>query len=251
MGLRRFYVEKEAMHEEVLTIRGDLFHHIRDVCRFGLGDKFEVLLGDGKAHLMELTSVGKNEMQARRLSSRELPQLSKPYITLCLSIPKLPKVDWIVEKCVELGAFEIRPFVSDYSFLRKESEISPSRLARWHKLVQAATQQSGRGDLMQVHPATRLDKLLGDFSRNPSTGGLFPYEGESQQGLSPALEELKQRNLDHLWVFVGSEGGFSLSEVKQFAQAGLPPISMGEQILRVETACLALMSVIKYEFGTL
>ncbi len=57
--------------------------------------------------------------------------------------------------------------------------------------------------------------------------------------------------MDHLWVFVGSEGGFSLEEVELFAKEGLNPTSLGEQILRVETACLALLSVIKYEFGTL
>jgi len=251
MALRRFYIEPQALSGGSLSVRGDLFHHIRDVCRFGVGDEFEVLPGDGQAHRVRIEAAGKNEMQAQVLSTRVLPVLPKPYVTLCLSVPKLPKVDWIVEKCVELGVHEVRPFVSDYSFLRKESEISPNRLARWHKLVQAATQQSGRGDLMRVHEATSLDKLLGEFSRNPSTGGLFPYEGEAQVGLREALTGLKARQLDHIWVFVGSEGGFSQREVGLFANVGLHPTSMGEQILRVETACLALMSVIKYEIGTL
>src|SRR5690606_1669539 len=123
------------------------------------------------------------------------------------------------------GVYEIRPFVSDYSFLRKESEISPYRLARWHKFVQAATPQSGRGALMRLGEPTRLDKLLGEFSRNPSTGGLFPYEGEAQTGLADALKDLKGRSLDHIWVFVGSEGGFSQKEVELFAQFGLNPTS--------------------------
>jgi 16S rRNA (uracil1498-N3)-methyltransferase len=68
-------------------------------------------------------------------------------------------------------------------------------------------------------------------------------------GLAQALRELKARHLEHLWIFVGSEGGFSLEEVDLFAQFGLNPVSMGEQILRVETACLALVSIIKYELG--
>jgi 16S rRNA (uracil1498-N3)-methyltransferase len=249
MALRRFYIGKENLQGDRLLIAGDLFHHIRDVCRFNVGAQFEVLLGDHQAHLIEVTEVGKRELSGRKISTRELPALKKPLITLCLSVPKLPKVDWIIEKCVELGASEIRPFVSDYSFLRKESEISENRLARWEKLVQAATQQSGRGDLMQIGAPTTLKTLLEEFNRKPSTGGLFPYEGESQTGLSQALKELKSRRLEHLWVFVGSEGGFSLEEVNLFAQFGLNPVSMGEQILRVETACLALVSVIKYELG--
>lgn len=251
VALRRFYIEKENINGAQVQLRGDLVHHIRDVCRFHTGDEFEVLVGDGKAHHVRISSETKQEITAAILSSRDLPALEKPYVTLCVSVPKLPKMDWIVEKCVELGAFEVRAFVSDYSFLRKVSELSDNRLARWRKLVQGATQQSGRGDLMRIGVPTSLEKLLAEFSRNPSTSGLFPYEGESPQGLSSALEDLKTRKLDHLWVFVGSEGGFSPQEVELFAQAGLNPTSMGEQILRVETACVALMSVIKYEFGTL
>ncbi len=247
MALRRFYIEQENLNGDSLNIHGDLFHHIRDVCRFEVGSTFEVLLGDSKAHLAEVSAINKKELLGKILSTRDLPALKKPYITLALSIPKLPKVDWIVEKCVELGVHEIRPFVSDYSFLRKEGEISENRIARWQKLVHAATQQSGRGDLMKIAPATSLKKLLEEFNRSASTGGLFPYEGEAQLALPKAIQQLKSLHLDHIWVFVGSEGGFSTSEVKLFAQFGLNPVSMGEQILRVETACLALVSIIKYE----
>ncbi len=251
MALRRFYIEPDGIDGSQVHLRGDLVHHIRDVCRFKTGDQFEVLAGDGKAHHVELTHESRSEMTAQILSTRALPPMPKPFITLCVSVPKLPKVDWIVEKCVELGASEVRVFVSDYSFLRKVGELSENRMARWRKLVQGATQQSGRGDLMKIGEPVTLDKLLGEFSRNAGTGGLFPYEGESRLGLSSALNELKSRGLDHLWVFVGSEGGFSVREVEMFAKAGLNPTSMGEQILRVETACVALVSVIKYEFGML
>lgn len=249
MAFRRFYIEPRDLNEEFAILRGDLVRHIRDVCRFGVGDEFEVLTGDHQAHRVRIETSGKNEIQARRLSSRALPLLPKPHIVLALSVPKLPKVDWIVEKCVELGAAEIRPFVSEYSFLRKESEISPNRLARWQKLVQAATQQSGRGDLMKIVEAISLEKLLREFNQKERVGGLFPYEGAGQLGLRQALEELQKRDLDQVWVFVGSEGGFSSKEVDLFAQFGLRPVSMGDQILRVETACLALVSVIKYQLN--
>lgn len=246
MAYRRFFVQD--VQDGGVRISGDLFHHIREVCRFQEGDRFEVLPGNKQALLVEIADVGKRELFAKVLSSRALPELPKPYITLCLSVPKLPKVDWIIEKCVELGAFEIRPFVSDYSFLRKASELSENRMARWHKLIQAATQQSGRGDLMGLKPAVTLENLLQEFNRQPATAGLFPYEGEAQIRLPAALRELKSKEPQHLWVFVGSEGGFSAREVELFASHGLHPVSMGDQILRVETACLALVSIIKYEY---
>lgn len=249
MALRRFYIEKEAVNADGIVIRGDLFHHIREVCRFDIGDQFEVLPGDGSALLVEITALNNKEITAATLSQRQLATLPKPYVTLAVSVPKLPKMDWIIEKCVELGVYQVRPFISDYSFLRKVSELSTNRLGRWQKIVQSATQQSGRGELMQIGPPAALTNLLEEFNRSPSTGGLFPYEGEAQLQLPEAIAELKQKKLDHLWVFVGSEGGFSRSEVQLFAKSGLNPVSMGDQILRVETACLALVSIIKYELG--
>lgn len=251
MALRRFYIDRNLLTEEGLWIEGDLFHHIRDVCRFKEGDRFEVLPGDHTATLVEVDASEKRRLHARAISKRTLPALAKPYITLALSIPKLPKVDWIIEKSVELGVHSIRPFVSDYSFLRKAGEITPARLSRWEKLAVAATQQSGRGDLMRVHPALTLESLFEEFNRSAHTKGLFPYEGEAQVDLKTAIQELKSSKPEHIWVFVGSEGGFSMREVEIFASQGLKPVSLGEQILRVETACLALASILKYEAGAL
>ncbi|NJL25895.1 MAG: RsmE family RNA methyltransferase [Calothrix sp. SM1_5_4] len=119
MALRRFHIEKQDLREGSVTIHGDLFHHIREVCRFAEGDIFEVLPGDGTAVKVKIVSVAKKELRAEALATRFLPAPRKPFVTLALSIPKLPKVDWIVEKCVELGVHEIRPFVSDYSFCAK------------------------------------------------------------------------------------------------------------------------------------
>lgn len=252
MALRRFYFDKKKMeNEDTLPILGDLFHHIRDVCRFAPGDQFEILPGDGRAVLYEITSVGKREMSARKLSERVIPPPMKPDIVLALSVPKLPKVDWILEKSVELGVSEVRPFVSDFSFLRKSSEITSARLDRWRKIIEGATQQSGRGELMAIHPAVTLEGLLGEFNRAPKAAGLFPYEGEALVRLNDAIASVRAAAPEKIWLFVGSEGGFSRNEVDLFGRSGLKPVSMGSQILRVETACVALVSVIKYETGAL
>lgn len=255
MALRRFYwPDSVELLTESLLVRGDLFHHIRDVCRFGAGDQFEILPGDGRALLYQVTSVGGRDLQAQRISARTLPPPARPAVTLALSVPKLPKVDWIVEKASELGVDEIRPFTSDHSFLRDAREIKENRLERWRKLSMGATQQSGRGDVMQICPASSLQDLWREWeaaNRRERIVGLFPFEGEAQMGLRRALHDLKAVDPDRIWVFVGSEGGFSQREVAIFGEKGMQAVSMGHQILRVETACLALVSVIKYEVGAL
>ncbi len=131
MALRRFYLEKKnLLNESSTVIGGDLFHHIRDVCRFDAGDRFEILPGDGRALLYQIQSVGKRDLTAEKISERQLPPPARPALVLALSVPKLPKVDWILEKAVELGVSEVRPFVSDFSFLRRTSEISEARIER-------------------------------------------------------------------------------------------------------------------------
>lgn len=251
MALRRFFISPEQFTPPTIAISGDLFHHIKDVCRFSVGDEFELLPGDGTARRVRVESFNNRVLLVQEVAQRPLPAPAKPRLHLALSMPKFPKVDWIVEKSVELGVSSVYPFVSDFSFIRRTQDLSVAKLQRWQKLIQAATQQSGRGDLMTFEPIRTLPELLKDFNQKSGAAGLFPYEGESQKGLPAAVRELKQKGCDDLWIFVGSEGGFSREEVALFASQGLEPVSMGEQILRVETACVALVSVLKYEFGAL
>ena len=251
MALRRFFITPDQVTDDVVRLDGDLFHHVRDVCRFGPGDAFEVLTGDGQARRVEITQVGKRDLTARVTDARALPPVAKPLVILAVSIPKLPKMDWIIEKSVELGVHQIRPFTSAFSFLRQTNEVSENRLSRWRKLVTAATQQSGRGDLMDIAAPTTLDGLLTEYREAKSTAGIFAYEGQASLRLDDAVARVKRDAPDQVWTFVGSEGGFSPGEVALFAENGVPATSMGEQILRVETACLALVSVLKYELGSL
>jgi 16S rRNA (uracil1498-N3)-methyltransferase len=88
------------------------------------------------------------------------------------------------------------------------------------------------------------------MNQTPSSTGLFPYEGESEQTVSSAIQKMKGEAFENIWVFVGSEGGFSDQEVEFFKENGLKSSSLGDQVLRVETACLALVSILKYEFNS-
>jgi 16S rRNA (uracil1498-N3)-methyltransferase len=248
MALRRFWIEASSRQGDEVHIDGDLFHHIRDVCRFQEGDRFEVLPGGGRAYLVSVTAMNKRDLRARILEQRQIPPLKKPWIHLLVSVPRFPKVDFILEKSVELGVHTVSLFVSDCSFVRKVSEVSDQRLQRWEKINRSAAQQSGRGELMQLSNPDTLENWLQKFQSKNQALGLFPYEGDAPVTWQASIREGKQSRPEEVWLFVGSEGGFSLREVELFQQYGLKPMTMGSQILRVETACVALASVIKYEF---
>jgi len=246
--VRRYWFHPEDKQENKIHLRGDLFHHVVEVCRQIVGSRFEMLTVGGQAYFVELQEVGKKQAIAVILENRQVLGLKKPYIHLAVSVPRFAKMDTIVEKAVELGVYELHPFVSDFSFVRKVDYRLQGKFPRWQRIVQGATQQSGRGNLMSLAEPVVLEELLDNFKCRTRAVGLFPYEGEALQHLRQALDLLKGDKADEIWIFVGSEGGYSRREVQLFESFSLEPVTLGSQVLRVETACLALVSILKYEW---
>lgn len=249
--MRRYWIEKKDLFQDQVNFTGDVFHHIFDVCRQDVGSKFEVLTEDSKAFFVEVTQVTKKSATARILEERIIPPLKTPHVHVALSISRFPVMDAVMEKAVEMGVKSIQPFFSEFSFLRKEDKLSDNKVDRWDKIVRSATQQSGRGDLMKIHPVIPFDKLSGLINPNAGQVGLFAYEGSSTLSIKDYCNKIRAdhpQGVKDIWIIVGSEGGFSHSEVKEFEKLGLHPVTLGQQVLRVETACMALVSVLKYDF---
>lgn len=247
--MRRYWIDLADKNGDVVRFRGDVFHHIFDVCRQGQGSKFEVLTEEGKAYFVEVTQVTKKDAEARVLEEREIAPLKEPLIHLNICVPRFPVMDAVVEKAVEMGVHRIQPLFSDYSFVRTESALSANKIERWEKIIKSATQQSGRGDLMKLASAMTLEKWLAGFNRNSQVAGLFAYEGPSTLGVKEYLKELRNQGVPReIHLIVGAEGGFSAAEVQALENQGLRPITLGAQVLRVETACIALIAALKYDF---
>ncbi len=248
--MRRYWIESKDLYGDRVNFTGDTFHHIFDVCRQEVGSKFEVLNEDSKAFLVEVVSVAKKTAEARVLEARVIPPLPEPHIHLALAVSRFPVMDAIVEKAVEMGVKSIQPLFTEFSFVRTPSALSANKVDRWDKIVRSATQQSGRGDLMQIKPALQMDEFLKSFNPKSSVMGLFAYEGASTLSIKHYVTEKKRElgTIKDIWIFVGSEGGFSLAEVEKMGNLALYPVTLGPQVLRVETACMALVSVLKYDF---
>lgn len=249
--MRRYWIDPHDRTGETVVFRGDLFHHVFEVCRQDKGSKFEVLSDDGKAALVEVIRIDKKSAEARVLEERTVTPLKEPLIRIILSVPRFPVMDAVLEKAVELGVKSIHPVFSDFSFVRTDNSLPDGKIQRWEKIIRSATQQSGRGELMELKKARKLDDLLADLNRNGPFAGLFAYEGPAVLGVREELRRLKTdsaKTPTEIWLFVGSEGGFSHREVRLFEELGLKPVTLGSQVLRVETACMALVSVLKYEF---
>lgn len=252
--MRRYWIEKSQINGDQVHFKGDQFHHIFDVCRQEVGHHFEVITEDSKAFLVEVTSVEKKQATAFIKEVREIEKLKKPHIHIALSISRFPVMDSIVERAVEMGVSSITPFLSEFSFIRKAANLPEGKFERWQKIVVSASQQSGRGELMKIHQAITWEQLNKQINPSANRWCLFAYEGAGTASVKTYLQSKKAQTLnapDEIWLIVGSEGGFSTNEVTTMQQLGLDPVTLGSQVLRVETACLTLVSVLKYEFELL
>jgi 16S rRNA (uracil1498-N3)-methyltransferase len=244
--MRRYWIEKEAKVGAEVVLTGDTLHHIRDVCRMTKGSRFEVITEGGVADLVEITFESKGESRARVIESRKIAELPRPHIRLAMAVPRFPVFEAVLEKSVELGIHSVQPFFSEFSFIRTQTDVWEKKLHRFEKIVQSATQQSGRGELMPIEAPLSFENLLTRFNRTEGASGLFGYEGETVLSAKDGVEAVRLNKPKEVWIFIGSEGGFSDREVAAFKLGGLQPVTLGPQVLRVETACLALVSIIKY-----
>ncbi len=244
--MRRYLIKGISETQSQVEITGDDFHHIVDVCRQGSGSKFEVLTTSGYALLVEVKAVGRRSAVADVISQRKMEEIKKPYIHMAISVPKLATLEAVVEKSVELGVHKIHPFLSDYSFFKSQKKIMEDKASRFQRIIKGATQQSGRASVMELAPTSDLESVLQLYQNTPQSQGIFAYEGEGGRPLKSVFSS-EMKSMENVWLFVGSEGGFSNAEVETFKKINLFPVSLGHQVLRVETACVTLLGVIKYE----
>lgn len=248
--MRRIFVDPEFISDDHVTLEGEGLRHAVDVLRLKKGDQFQVISGQKFLLTVELADIQKKRAMATITEKTPIPEAPKPLVNLAVSLPRFATFEWIVEKSVELGVSQIQPLLSEHSFVKKKTDITDSKLERWQKIIKSATEQSIRSDLLQILPALTLTEWsTGGTAPNRKSAEpcLFGYELATEP-VRKVLETAHALNPDKIWALSGSEGGFSSTEVQSLLKLGYQPASLGPQILRAETACVALVSIIKYEF---
>ncbi len=219
------------------------------MCRFQLNEEFEIVFGGTEAWRACLVTIQKKSAQVQILSTRKLPEIKPPFVNLAVGVTKWSTFEEIIEKSVELGVSRLQPLITDFSFIRSLKDWPESRTERFRKIIKSATEQCGRGPLMKIENPLLLRDFVKDI--NPQVGdlGLFAYEGPAQRSLRVELKDQHRHQPQNIWGVIGPTGGFSHNEVELMKTRGYPPLTLGNQILRADTACFAMISVIKYEFG--
>lgn len=247
--MRRIWLDNSLVRDSQFELSDEAFTHAIQVSRFRVGDKFEIISGAEYALHVQITEIKKKSATVKVIGQRALPSLLAPYVNLAFAISKWSTFEEVLEKSVELGVHTVQPLITDFSFIRSKKDWPEARVQRFKKIICGATEQSGRGKLMEIKEPLSLQEFSLQLNRTKGAAGLFAYEGQSGLNIKAELSRLSQGSLNEMWAIVGSEGGFSIAEVDHMRQSGIPQVTLGGQILRAETACFAMVSVIKYELG--
>jgi 16S rRNA (uracil1498-N3)-methyltransferase len=242
MTRRRLFVPPERMRATPITVTGDEHHHIARVLRARPGDAITLFDGAGGEVDARIVRVGRDETELVADAPMAPAGVGEGTpLVLLTAVPRGGRMDFLVQKCSELGVSRIVPVVAERSVARPE----PGRRARWEKIAREAARQCGRADVPVVSaPATLASALAAPDL--PERRLIL-----STDGAGPPLRALLADPDRPTALLVGPEGGFTPAEVDAARAANFVPVTLGTRILRVETAAIVAVALAEEAFGAL
>lgn len=239
-----FFVTPAQITEEYATITGQDVNHIRNVLRMRPGEQVGIRDGISRNYVCELEEITAEEIRARILSVDEDNSELPARLYLFQGLPKSDKMEMIIQKAVELGAYEIIPVATRRAVVKLDEKKEASKVKRWNTIAESAAKQSGR---MLVPEVTRVMTLREAYAYAAAFDlNLIPYE--LAEGMRDTKEVIGRiRPGMQVGIFIGPEGGFDVEEVEAAVEAGIHPITLGRRILRTETAGLTALSVLMFQ----
>lgn len=235
--MARFFVDRNNIKNNTAVVTGEDVLHISKVLRMRIGEELTLCNGEGTDYLCKIENISKKEIVCSVISEQENKSESLIPITIYQSMPKGAKIDYVIQKCVELGAVHIVTFQSARSVAKGGKTDRLSRIAA------EAAKQCGRGVVPRVSFCKSFDEALSEFKKHDLS--VFAYEEELRQSLKDVL---RGKTPESIGIMIGPEGGFDPSEAKAAAESGAMCVSLGKRILRTETAAMVVLSDVIYEY---
>ena len=241
--MTRFFVEPEELKSDFLVLTGENAKHAK-VLRLKCGEEVLVCDGQGTECSCIVSDVSDGQIglvvKHRQLSESE----ARVRVSVYLSFPKADKLEHVIQKATELGAFEIVAFPSARCISKPDEKSLAKKLERWQKIAASAAEQSGRGLIPQVITLSSYKAALQRAVQ--ADKALLFYENERSTTLRMALQSGPYQTVS---LLTGPEGGLEDGEVQQALDAGLQVCTLGKRILRCETAPLCALSAVMYDAG--
>lgn len=240
----RFFVTPQQTGGEKIVITGSDVNHIKNVLRMKKGEHILISDGTDREYECEISGFIEDTVEVKILdvfgSFAELPTK----ITLFQGLPKSDKMEWIIQKAVELGVYEVVPVVTKRAVVKLDAKKAKKKVARWNAIALSAAKQAKRGRIPEVKPVMSLKEAY-EYSKT-FDASIIPYE--DAKGMNHSREVLHSlKGKKQIGIFIGPEGGFEVSEVELAKELGIVPVTLGRRILRTETAGMAVLSILMFE----
>ena len=231
---------------DFLRITGTEYNHIRNVLRLKPGEEISVSIGsDGKEYRYGIEAYEEDAVLCRLRFVKESDVELPVKVYLFQGLPKSDKMDFIVQKAVELGASVIIPVSMARCVKKLDAAKAPGKAARWQTIAQSAASQARRGIVPEVMMPMTMKEAVAFAAENTDIR-LIPYERQEDDGSAKRYLEGIREHGRAVSIFIGPEGGFAPEEIALAKEAGIRPISLGKRILRTETAGLTVLSWLIY-----
>ena len=244
--MQRFFVEPHQIDEgahQIHILESDV-NHISNVLRMKQGEELWISDGGKKEYRCTIEEFSPDEVLLHIIYAQEPDYELQSRIYLFQGLPKADKMELIIQKAVELGAYEVIPVETKRCVVKLDGKKAAKKVERWKQIAESAAKQSKRMLIPNVHEVLTFKEAL-QYAESMDVR-LIPYE------LAKGMQETKEILADiqpgqSIGIFIGPEGGFEEKEVETAISEGAKPITLGKRILRTETAGLAILSVLMFQ----
>ncbi len=234
-----FFADINNRQDSHYIIDGADYNHIKNVLRMEIGDTC-LISCDGRSDLCRIVAFLSDTVSLEILEEDYTDTELPVKIYLFQGLPKGDKMEYIIQKCVELGIYGIMPVEMKHCIVKLDDKKAKSKQSRWQSIAESAAKQSKRNIVPEVLGVSSFDKAL-DFAKTLDLI-LVPYE--NKEGMNATAEALSQlKNVKSVGIFIGPEGGFEKAEIEKTLKANAKIISLGKRILRTETAAVTAVGM--------
>jgi 16S rRNA (uracil1498-N3)-methyltransferase len=240
MSTPRFYCALALTAGNSVILPAETFHHAIRVRRLRVGDELVLFAGDGSEARATLVTIGRDAADAAISSVAATDRESPLRVTLLQGLSAGDRMDYTLQKAVELGVTGIVPITTQRSVVRLDRDRADRRIAHWRQIVIGACEQSGRNRIPEVLPVVSLPEGLAAVSAAQRFVLSFDGAARLRDVLAPT---------DSVALLVGPEGGLTADEARTARDAGFAPLSLGPRVLRTETAAVAALAAMQALWG--
>lgn len=237
-----FFVDKDKIKNDYIYIESSDVNHIKNVLRKNVGDILNVV-SENVIYKSEISEITQNQVVCKILDKQEKKK-SNVELTIFQGLAKADKIEYIIQKCTELGVSEIVPVEMKRCVVKLDDKDKLKKIDRWRKIAEVAAKQSLRNDILKVEKILSFSLLLEEIKNYDLV--ILAYEKEKSVTLKSVLKDIDD-SISKIAVIIGPEGGIDEEEAEILINNNAKSITLGERILRTETAPVAISAMMMYE----